>query len=247
MSDDKTMLRAPAGSKSWREGFFSDYPRFEVTSKVASDIERLNYRYAHIIERNRDILAGKRVLDIASHDARFTLAALVGGGASHVTGIEARGNLIAHAAENLKHYGITEDRFTLIEGDVFTRVHELPKGAIDTAMVLGFLYHTARQYELISAISALGARSIIVDSNVLAKAERPIILLQWEGTKHDAQIWDASRAKVLSSMPSAMALTMIMEEFGYEVEKLVPNGPLPPTAAQYRTGGRVTLVGRKRT
>ena len=60
------------------QNFFDDYPRFRETSNVASSLDRLNFRYSHVIDRNRRLLEGKRVLDIASHDARFTFAALRG-------------------------------------------------------------------------------------------------------------------------------------------------------------------------
>lgn len=246
MNEDNVSLGQSQVGGFEAQTFFDKYPRFEQTSTVASDIKRLNYRYAHVIERNRDILEGKRVLDVASHDARFTLAALAGAGAKHVTGIEARASLVAHAIENLKYYGIAEDRFDLITGDVFEKIGTIPAGSIDTAMVLGFLYHTARQYELISAISSLGVSSIIIDSNVVPKAERPIILLRWEGTQDDAQIWDADRKKVLSSTPSLLALSMLLEEFGYTPEILEPLQPIPKSALQYPRGQRVTLVGRKR-
>ena len=158
----------------------------------------------------------------------------------------ARQNLVDAAEKNLVHFGITEDRFTLICGDVFEKLKDLKKGSIDTAMVLGFLYHTARQYELISMISDLGAKHIIVDSLVLPKAKQPIIRLEWEGTIGDAKIWDATRPKVLSSTPSATALVMILEEFGYEVELYQPEIAIPKSANQYRIGKRVSMVGTKK-
>lgn len=225
--------------------FFSNHARFGETSTVASNIDRLDFRYSHIIERNKALLEGMRVLDIASHDARFTFAALKGANARHVTGIEARQNLVDNAEKNLVHFGVPEDQFTLVCGDVFEKLRDIEAGSIDTAMVLGFLYHTARQYKLISMISGLGVKNIIVDSLVLAKTKAPIIKLRWEGTEADAKIWDASRPKVLSSTPSAAALQMILEEFGYKVDAYQPEIDIPKSANQYRTGKRITMVGTR--
>ena len=69
--------------------FFDDYPLFYETSKTASSKARLNVRHQAIIEANRDILKDARVLDLASHDGRWSFAALKAG-AAHVTGVEAR-------------------------------------------------------------------------------------------------------------------------------------------------------------
>ena len=226
-------------------GFFTRHERFRETSTVASDLDRLDFRYRHIVAANSDVLRGKRVLDIASHDGRFSFAALEGAGAAHVTGIEARESLVAKAGENMAHYGVAADRYRMICGDVFEKIREIPPGTIDTVMCLGFLYHTARQYEMFAAISALDATAVIVDSNVIPNAPRPVIVLRWEGTTSDSQIWDADRETVLSSTPSALALTYFLQEHGFEVESVEPQAPVPKSATQYVRGARVTLVGRR--
>ena len=74
------------------ECFFDDYPRFYSTSKTGPSRHRLGARHRAIIEGNERLLVGRRVLDIASHDGRWSFAALKSG-AAHVTGIEARPHL----------------------------------------------------------------------------------------------------------------------------------------------------------
>jgi hypothetical protein len=225
--------------------FFTDYDRFGETSTVASDLERLDFRYHMIVEQNRALLEGQVVLDIASHDGRFSLAALIGGGARKVIGIEARESLVAACNETFAHYRVAPERFEFRCADIFTEIGALPRGSIDTVMVLGFMYHTARQYELIAAISALGARNVILDSRVLPNEDRPIVLLRWEETRLDSQIWDATRAQALSSEPSAGALEMWLQEFGYRTERLRPGIPVPQRATVYRNGRRVTITGTR--
>lgn len=225
-------------------GFFTKYTIFGETSVVASDLERLNFRYDHVIERNKNLLAGQRVLDIASHDGRFSFAALRGAGAKSVLGIEAREHLVKGAEANFKTYGADPDAYRFVVGDIFEEIGNIEPGTIDTAMVLGFLYHTARQYELFSWLSRLGVKNIIVDSNVI-KTEKPFILMKLENTDHDALIWDAKRPKVLSSTPSARALEMIMQDFGYATHQLQPEGKVPQTAMQYPNKERVTIVGTR--
>ena len=56
--------------------FFDAYPRFYETSKTSASRGRLNLRYEAIFGENADVFRGARVLDIASHDGRWSLAAL---------------------------------------------------------------------------------------------------------------------------------------------------------------------------
>lgn len=224
-----------------KPGFFDDYPRFQETSSVAAALDRLNFRQLHMIERNRALLEGKRVLDIASHDSRFSFAALKAG-AAHVTGIEARESLVGSGVDNLKHYGIAPDRYDMRVGDVFEEISNVEN--IDTVMCVGFLYHTARHYELFAAISKLGAKNLIIDSRVLTD-EAPLIRLKFEGTRKEGRIWDKDRNRALSSTPSASALQMLMTEFGYEVEILGLTVQPPLSTHKYATRERVTMTGRR--
>ena len=106
------------GSRVVEPMFFDDYPRFYDTSETSPLHGRLNLRHDAIFVENKDIFEGKRVLDISSHDGRWTFAALNAGAAS-VVGIEARPELVANCIENLEHYGVTPDRYTFYTGDVF--------------------------------------------------------------------------------------------------------------------------------
>ena len=69
--------------------FFDAFPRFYETSQTGDPRERINLRYEAIFAHNADVFQGARVLDIASHDGRWSLAALRTG-AAEVIGIEAR-------------------------------------------------------------------------------------------------------------------------------------------------------------
>ena len=98
--------------------FFDNFERFYATSNTSPFPHRLNGRHHAIIARNADVLAGKRVLDIASHDGRWSFAALQAG-AAHVTGMEPRQELIDNARETFTHYGIDPARYDFTCGDVF--------------------------------------------------------------------------------------------------------------------------------
>ena len=85
--------------------FFDKYSGLLKTSTTGVWRDRLVGRYEAIIERNRACFDGARVLDIASHDGRWSLAAL-DAGAQHVTGIEIRESLVAKSHENMEAEGV---------------------------------------------------------------------------------------------------------------------------------------------
>ena len=82
--------------------FAEDYPRFMEASELEPQPQRLNERYEALFASNRDIFDGARVLDLASHDGRYSFAALKTG-AEHVTGVEVRESLVGKAEETFAY------------------------------------------------------------------------------------------------------------------------------------------------
>lgn len=149
--------------------FFDAYPRFFQTSHTSAWPDRLNARHEAIIETNRDALVGARVLDIASHDGRWSFAALKAG-VAHVTGIEPRAELVAEAEASMRAYGVSNERFRFVTGDVFEHLDGLH---FDVVLCLGFYYHTLRHAELLDRIERTGARLVVIDTEVTPSAELP--------------------------------------------------------------------------
>ncbi|MDR9876704.1 methyltransferase domain-containing protein [Pseudomonas allii] len=143
-------------------GFFDNFPRFYKTSHTSPFPDRLNSRHSAIMERNREFIKGKRILDIASHDGRWSFAALQAG-AAHVTGIEPRQELINNAMETFNEYGIEPSRFDFLCGDVFDH---LSNKEFDVVFCLGFYYHTIRHAELFDLIERTGAKLVVIDTEV---------------------------------------------------------------------------------
>src|SRR4051812_19951557 len=132
----KVASDSPPGSRTatW---FFDRFPRFYDTSETSPYRGRLNLRYEAIFRDNADIFDGASVVDIASHDGRWSLAALETG-AKSVVGIEARKDLVDHAVANLSAYG-HDGAFRFIHGDVFETFARETFDA-DVVLCLGFLY-----------------------------------------------------------------------------------------------------------
>src|SRR4051794_8832493 len=207
--------------------FFDRYPRFYETSATSPYHGRLNLRYEAIFAENRDVFAGARVLDIASHDGRWSLAALETGAAS-VVGIEAKADLVAHAEDNLAGYGIAADRFTFLAGDVFdVLAKESP--AVDVVLCLGYLYHTLRYNELLKRIHDLGARFVILDTEVHRGGKEALVKIRRESVHREGNAVPDEFShgdSVLTSRPNVKALRTLMRAYDFELEGLSDWGGL---------------------
>lgn len=148
-------------------GFSVDYEGtpFLETSKTAAHSNRLNWRCEILLTRNREAIEGKKILDLASHDGRFSYACLELG-ASHVTGVEGRHHLVESANENLTGLGYKPERFSFVEDDAFDYLHGVKPGEFDTILCFGFFYHTVRQNELLGEIKRIQATHFVLDSHI---------------------------------------------------------------------------------
>jgi len=214
--------------------FFDQYDRFYTTSQTSPFPHRLNGRHQAIIARNASLIAGKRVLDIASHDGRWSFAALQAG-AAHVTGIEPRQELIDNALDTFAHYGIETSRFNFQCGDVFDL---LAGQTFDVVFCLGFYYHTIRHAELLDRIERTGARFVVIDTEVTPRADElavptpsndprlvfsnPYAIQLLSDPVEDQQMaWQDSltrNGQTLVGRPSRAAVNYMANHFGYTCE-----------------------------
>lgn len=235
--------------------FFDDHPVFRETSRVATSVERLNLRHLAMIEANRDILEGARVLDLASHDGRWAFAALQAG-ASHVTGVEFRRPLVRNARQTFRGYGLPPKSYKFIRGDMF-RVLEDADLDVDVVQCFGFLYHTLRYPDLLKGIRRLDPEYLVVDTKVCLD-DRPVVELKINRTGIQANAAaDAlsHRHLVVAGWPSVSALEAMLDVYDFDVEEqfdwpaLIAAHPEVPagTVRDYTSGHRVTLRCRNRT
>lgn len=197
--------------------FFERHDRFFQTSDVGAWPRRLNGRHQAVIAQHGAVLRGARVLDLGSHDGRWSLAAL-DAGAAHVTGIEARPELVQRANDNLAFYGVDASRFTFGVADLNHKrgVAE----TFDVVLCLGYFYHTLNHMALWQLMASTGARHLILDGTV-EPSDRPLIALMQEGVEDHANgISDAGvrGGSILVGHPSPPALRMLCEQVGYRLE-----------------------------
>ena len=233
--------------------FFDDHPEYLQTGGTSASLGRLNLRHLAIIKENEQVLSGSRVVDIASHDGRWSLAALEAG-AEHVTGIEGRQELVRSSRRTFRTNGVPGSKYRFIQGDAHDKLLEAGVKA-DVVMCLGFLYHTARYVELMKGISETGAEHVIIDSKVIVGVEGPVVQFRAERTDRQAfAIRDryALGSHVISAVPSEAALVVMLDAAGYEVEHrtdwnlLLAEHPEIRAVRRYRNGERVTFRARKK-
>jgi Methyltransferase domain len=238
---------APGSRKaSW---FFEQFPRFYLTSSTAPTTARLNLRYEAIFGENRDIFDGASVLDLASHDGRWSLVALAAGARS-VTGIEARPELVKAATENLGQYGYGEDRVRFVAGDVHEVLNTQNLEA-DVVLCLGFLYHTLRYNELLGGIRRTNARYLIIDTfspHMMGPVANVNVITEDADEQGKAAADSYTYGpSVLVGRPNLAAIRTMLGAYGYQVERLsdwaglLRDNPEATDCDDYANGRRVTL------
>jgi len=194
-------------------GFFDNYPLYYATSLTGAMPNRLNQRYRALIGANEAIIAGKTVLDIASHDGRWSFAAL-GIGAKRVVGIEAREHLVKSADATFHTYGVAEDRYQFVQGDVFDEIEKIEPGSIDTVFCFGFLYHTLHQLLLLSKIARLKPRHLIIDTQIELR-HADAIFVRAEDTEGEGNVALAGAKHTVVGKPTRSALELMLASFGW--------------------------------
>jgi hypothetical protein len=216
--------------------FFHHFPRFVETSETGPWLDRLNARYLALIHANRELIAGARILDLASHDGRFSFAALQNG-ASRVVGIEHEPHLVRTANENMEHHDVAQDRYDFVLGDMFECIPEV--GHCDIVFCFGILYHINDHMRLLQLIAELEPRAVIIDTNVsLMEAAVVEVRAPVAGSPPPpgAQLEGWPSRAALSAMLSSLGWT-----FGY-VDWAGSGLADAPKMDDYRAGRRVTAV-----
>lgn len=145
----------------------------------AAGLNRMNARCKVFMEPSRDEIAGSKVLDLASHDGRWSYAALKLG-ASHVTGIEARSELI-EKGRHLFNDEQFKGRFDFMAGDIFEVMPRLQQEgkSFDVVLCLGIFYHVMDHFRLLQLIRNFNPRLVVLDTGLI-NDDKPYISLRTE-------------------------------------------------------------------
>jgi 2-polyprenyl-3-methyl-5-hydroxy-6-metoxy-1,4-benzoquinol methylase len=198
--------------------FFDSYPRFFSTSATASAPDRLNQRHRALIQFNAGIISGRSVLDIASHDGRWSLAAHKAG-AKYVLGVEARRHLVEASRANMRHYEVPEGHVEFVQGDVMMELDHLESGRFDTVFCFGFLYHTIDHMPLLRKIARLKPTSLVIDTAISTQLGS-IVEVHDEAVQNEsaAAVGDPGNpARAVKGYPSRAALELMLKAVGLPV------------------------------
>ena len=188
------------------------------------------------------------MLDLASHDGRYSFAALKTG-AAHVTGLEVRESLIHQAQETFAFYGQDPETYRFVCGDVF-EVLAREKFDVDVVLCLGFLYHTYRHTELMYRLHDLAPKHLILDTMVVPGTQPTLKVIREEDVEDiRSAAQDAwSVGQVLVARPTVPALQLLLVVYDFEIESMydwktrLAGRPPQPGLRGYAKGKRVTLL-----
>jgi predicted nicotinamide N-methyase len=225
--------------------FFDRYNRFMKSSQIGATSNRLNNRYKALIEANKELVKDQRILDLASHDGRWSFAALKNG-AKQVIGIEGRQHLVDKAIINMEEYEIPENKYDFILGDLFDEIEKIRSNSIDTVFCFGFLYHTIHHMDLLMKIKKLNPKYLIIDT-AINKSPHPIIKLKMDDTRGEGEAIGNSvqNNQVVVGRPSRASLEMMLKSIGFSTSYYNWNAKNIKNWSQmqdYKNGKRVTLI-----
>ena len=216
--------------------FFDEFPRFVETSETGPWLDRLNARHYALIHANRELISGARVLDLASHDGRFSFAALQSG-AERVVGVEHDPRLVQKAEENMAFYGVPREKYHFVTGDMFDRIRVIER--CDVVFCFGIFYHINDHMRLLTELAEFDARVVIFDSNV-SLMESAVIELRspvaGSPPPPGSQIEGWPSRSALEAMWSSLGWTF--EYFDWSAFGVADH----PKLADYTAGRRLTAV-----
>lgn len=189
------------------------------------DHNRFNWRCELLLTRNRPMIEGKRVLDLACNTGRLSYPCLALGAAS-VTGVEARQDLIDAGRGHLEGTGF-EDRMNWVQSDLFEFLESAQPGQFDTILCFGFLYHTVRQVDFYREVKRLSPENVIIDTGVVKN-------YLWYGRRHflkrpaamfvaiddPSETSDTTDDDGVVFFPSTSFLEQMFDVIGYEWERI---------------------------
>jgi hypothetical protein len=202
------------------------------------------------VEQELGAIRGARILDIASHDGRWSAACLANG-AQHVTGIEAREHLARKAEKQIGRFAGPDQSYRFLAGDVHQLIQSFSPGEFDTILCLGFLYHTPHHFFLFEQFSRLEPRFLIIDTNI-SRRNGKLIDYHLEDTGPALSAASDQPLTWVGHMTKEL-LQEALKSFGFEVSFFDWGAfirelgvPSPGIQVDYAIGTRVTVLAARR-
>lgn len=228
-------------------GFFDRFPVFYTSTDVGAYANRLNNRHRAIFGPVLEDLEGASVLDLGSHDGRWSLAAIEAG-ARHVLGVEPRAELVQKARGIFEDLQVDPDRYAFEKWDMMG-LRELNR--FDVVLCLGVLYHTDQCAELLRLCCRWAGNLVVLDTRV---NQQPISAVHYEleGTANAGNAY-GSGSQAMVGIPSIPFIDLCFRFYGFDPvmfrgwksEDLVEPGNWK-RIEDYEKSQRVTMTARAR-
>ena len=188
-------------------------------------LNRVSWRVELILSRNRTLIEGKRVLDLACHDGHMSYSCLALG-AQSVTGVEAREDQIKEGKARICNMPCASQA-NFVQGDLFDYLESQEPGTFDVILCLGFLYHTVRQVDYFRQMNRLRPSTIFIDTSVAKNywwygrrhfGKPPALFVT--GTEDPTKKGRTTDHDGIVMWPSTSFLELMMEKIGYEYRRI---------------------------
>ena len=235
--------------------FIFDYAKLPYGKNAKKlDHNRINWRCETLLTKNRNLIEGKVVLDLACNTGKLSYPCLVLG-AKKVIGVEARQELIDEGKEYLTDRNL-KNRMNFVKADVFDYLASAEIKSFDTILCLGFLYHTVRQVEFFRQVKRLSPNNIIIDTSVATNyiwyglksffKKPPMLLTICEDSNKNRNTTDEDG---VAFWPTCSFLETMFNTIDYDYKKLSykKNGVTNWLGLEdYKKGLRVSYIASKK-
>ena len=204
---------------------------------------RMQERFKKIIAANLEYITGKRILDLACNNGRWSYAAAAAG-AKEVIGVEGRAEYADEARQLVEQKGLSA-RCRFDTGDMYDWLYDHRTERFDTVLCLGVYYHIMDHYSLLRLIARLQPECIIIDSGFIPAFDLSIkVHTEDPGRRKNALPAFEGQEAELAAHVSLGLMNQMAWNSGYICEPVVwdPKGiPNRECVIDYMRGRRFTL------
>jgi len=130
---------------------------------IPYSFECLNARIDTLLEKQKDAVTGKTILDIGSHMGTFAYAAHRMG-AKFVHGVDVEDNMVRKCKNLFHDQNVPPSAYRFEVGDVLRFLESTPANSFDTVFCFGMLYYTADPFRLLQLMRRAAKETVLLDT-----------------------------------------------------------------------------------
>jgi len=130
---------------------------------IPYSFECLNARIDTLLEKQKDAVTGKTILDVGSHMGTFAYAAHQMG-AKFVHGVDVENKMVQKCKNLFQDQNIPKSAYHFEVGNVLRFLESIPANSFDTVFCFGMLYYTAEPLRLLQLMSRAAKETVLLDT-----------------------------------------------------------------------------------